>query len=102
MIASDRRHLARMATCIAAMRSGEVELAAGADTLLFLRDALSEPDRGWSDALTAHLATLESAATASPVQRATMGARFAEVVHAALSALEELVAARSTGTASDD
>jgi hypothetical protein len=97
MTPADVRHLRRMLECISGMRSQSVSLVQGADTLLFLRNALEEIDQPWADAFTSHLATLESAGTASRDQIATMGSRFADVVADALDALERMVCSRFPG-----
>jgi len=97
MTAADGRHLRRMLDCIAAMRSQSVSLVQGADSLLFLRNALEQAEQSWVDEFTSHLATLESAGLASPDQIATMGSRYAGTMHGALDALEGLVRGRFPG-----
>jgi len=94
MTAADGRHLRRMLDCIAGMRSESVSLVQGADSLLFLRNALEHAEQSWVDELTSHLATLEFAGLASPEQVTAMGSKYAEVVAGALDALEDLVRGR--------
>ena len=91
MTPADASHLRRMLDCVSAMRSKSVSLVQGADSLLFLRNALEAVEQGWADEFTSHLATLESAGLASPEQIANMGSRYADVVTGALDALEAMV-----------
>lgn len=93
----DARHLRRMLECISAMRSKSLSLVQGADSLFFLRNALEEIEQTWADEFTSHLATLESAGTASREQIAAMGSRYADVVAGALDALERMVDGRFPG-----
>ncbi len=93
MTAADMRHLQRMLQCIAAIRDRSISLVRGADSLLFLRDALDAVEQRWVDDFTAEVATLESAGLASPEQIAEMGERYAFVVREALEHLEGMVRA---------
>ena len=88
---ADARQLHRMLAVISALRSGGASLVEAADSLLFLRDALERVDESWSDEFTSHVATLESAGSASDEQIATMGSTYQSVVLEALEQLEELV-----------
>ncbi len=91
MTSADRRHLRRMLSCLASLKTGSMSLLAGADTLLFLRNALEHFDEEWDDSLTRQIATLESAGLATDEQVATMGASYGAVISGALDDLESLV-----------
>jgi len=93
----DERQLRRMLDCLDAARRGGVSLRAASDSLLFLRGALEDVDRGWADDFTSHVATLESASVASPSQVHDMGEEYPRLVKATLDALEALVRARLGG-----
>jgi hypothetical protein len=94
MTCADTRHLRRMLSCITSLRGGSISLAAGADSLLFLRNALEHVDGDWDESFTAQIATLESAGVATDEQVATMGASYGAVISQALDRLEVLAKSR--------
>lgn len=99
MTSADRRHLRRMLSCLASLRAGSMSLVAGADTLLFLRNALERVDEEWDESFTAQIATLESAGVATDEQMATMGPSYGNVISRALDGLESLVRSQLPGEA---
>jgi hypothetical protein len=77
-------------------------LVDAANSLLFLRNAMESLDRSWSDRFTSHIATLESAGTATAEQRNTMGTSFHELVENTLKELGEMVSSLDLGEIDDE
>ena len=99
MTSADTRHLRRMLSCITSLRGSSMSVVAGADSLLFLRNALEHVDADWDESFTAQIATLESAGVATDEQVATMGASYGAVISQALDCLEVLVKSQLSGDA---
>jgi hypothetical protein len=97
MSPADVRHLRRMLACISAVRSGGASLVEGANSLLFLRDALDATEEAWTDEFTSHVATLESAGLATQEQVTAMGGSYASVVANVIDTLEAMVRGRFPG-----
>jgi hypothetical protein len=68
-----------------------MSLVAGADSLLFLRNALETVEADWDESFTDHVATLESAGLATDEHVAAMGESFRTAISRALDGLEALV-----------
>ena len=68
-----------------------MSLVVGANSLLFLRNALEHVDADWDASFTTQVATLESAGVATNSQVAAMGETYSAVVSQALDVLEALL-----------
>lgn len=91
MTPADVRQFRQMVACIGSLRRGTISLVAGANSLLFLRDALDVVEADWDEPFTAQVATVESAGLATGEQITAMGASYRAVVSQALDDLEALV-----------
>jgi hypothetical protein len=65
----DLEVLGSMRREVAAIRSGAQDLASSADRLIALHDALRLHDKEWSNKLSQHLVTLDSASTFTTANR---------------------------------
>ena len=83
-------------------RANRTPLVDAANSLLFLRNAMEALDRSWSDRFTSHIATLESAGTATAEQRSEMGSRYDALIANTLDELEEMVASIDVGDVEED
>lgn len=97
MKARDIRHLRRMKFAIADARANRISLVDAANSLLFLRNAMEVIDPPWSDRFTSHIATLESAGTASLQQRTAMGQSYDAMIATTLDELEKMVESIEVG-----
>lgn len=91
MLPSDKRQLRKMLYVLSDARAMRTSLVDAANSLLFLRNALSSVDRGWEMEFTAQIATLESAGLATDDQRKQMGAAHAALVAQTLDRLQRMV-----------
>ncbi|HEY6557432.1 MAG TPA: hypothetical protein VI072_09165 [Polyangiaceae bacterium] len=76
------------------MKRGACSLVDGANSLLFLRDALEKADEIWIDEFTSRVATLESAGLATGEQVNAMGVAYENVVQSELSELEAMISGK--------
>jgi len=83
-------------------RANRTSLIGAANSLLFLRNAMETLDRSWGDQLTSHIATLESAGTATKEQRKEMGSRYHELVESTLDELATMIESLDRGEIEGD
>lgn len=87
----DNRQLVLMHESLESFDPKRTDLEALASQLLNLRAILETVDRGWDHQFTQAVATLDSAAQASPEQRESLGTQFDAIVANAVSELRCLV-----------
>lgn len=91
MLPSDKRQLQKMLYVLSDARANRTSLVDAANSLLFLRNALSSVDREWEVDFTAQIATLESAGLATDDQRKQMGAAHAALVAQTFDRLQNMI-----------
>jgi hypothetical protein len=87
----DNQLLNEMREAMAAYRRGQIEVGSLVDQLLLLRDRLQIRDHTWSQELTQHIATLDSASTFVPkgdVQVRQLSSAMAAAIDGLLKLLE--------------